>query len=515
MARTNTTLFTALLDARARHGGKFPVLEDAEFQPLTYNRLILGALVLGGKLAEFTEPGEYVGVLLPNVNGVVATFFALAAFNRRPAMLNFSAGLLNIRAAITTAGIKTVLTSRRFIEKAGLQDLIDGLEGDVSIVWLDDIKTRITAKDKITGLARMANARRFHRRFNIQPGDPAIVLFTSGSEGVPKGVVLSQANILANVRQIFAATEFHPGKDCVFNSLPVFHCFGLTAGMLLPVLNGMRCFLYPSPLHYRLIPPLIRKVKATILFGTDTFLTGYARSCQGNEMASLRLVIAGAERLRRRTRALWQDKLGIEIYEGYGATEASPVIAVNTPGRARHGTVGPLLSEMEYKLDPVPGLDEGGRLVVRGPNIMAGYLRHDNPGVLEPPEDGWHDTGDIVDIDNDGFIAIRGRAKRFAKIGGEMISLAAVEAYAANVWPDHSHAATNIADNRKGERIVLITDCPDADCGALRQWARRHGVAELMIPKNVVPVEMIPVLGTGKTDYVEIRRLAEISDNKS
>jgi len=524
--RTNnqTTLFGALLDARKKYGAKHIVLEDAERQPINYDRLVLGAIILGKKIAALTEKTagvsgkhptdatatrvrENVGVLLPNVNGVAVTFFALSAYGRVPAMLNFSAGLRNIKAACKAANIKTILSSRKFIEKAELGDLITGLEEVVNIIWLDDVKESIGLGDKLGGLltAKMANS--FYAKQNIKPTDIGAILFTSGSEGVPKGVVLSHSNLIANTNQIYAHTKWDK-DDKIFNPLPVFHCFGLTAGMLLPILKGMYCFLYPSPLHYKIIPGLIKKVKATVLFGTDTFLTGFARSANEGDFDSLRFIIGGAERLKQRTRDLWQEKYNLELCEGYGATECAPVISCNTLEHNQHGSVGKMVCDIEHRLEPVKGLDEGGRLFVRGENIMQGYFRVENPGELEPPKDGWHDTGDIVTIDDEGYVTIRGRAKRFAKIGGEMVSLAGVEAYASILWPEHTHAVVGIEHKSKGEQLVLITDHDEANRHGLSVWAKDHGVPDLYIPKKFVFVEEIPMLATGKTDYDELGRLA-------
>jgi acyl-[acyl-carrier-protein]-phospholipid O-acyltransferase/long-chain-fatty-acid--[acyl-carrier-protein] ligase len=294
----------------------------------------------------------------------------------------------------------------------------------------------------------------------------------------------------------------------VLNALPVFHSFGLTGGTLLPLLNGIRTLLYPSPLHYRIVPALAYDSNATILFGTDTFLAGYARMAHGYDFYSLRYVFAGAERVRDETRKTWGDKFGLRIFEGYGATEAGPVIAVNTPMHFTAGSVGRLLPGIEARVDPVPGIAEGGKLSIRGPNVMAGYLKVDAPGVLQPPEEGWHDTGDIVTLDEAGFVTIRGRAKRFAKIGGEMVSLPAVESYAASVWPGADHAVVTRADPRKGEQLVLFTTRAGAKASELQAWGRANGIAELAIPRDIRIVDALPVLGTGKLDYVTMSAMA-------
>jgi len=212
--------------------------------------------------------------------------------------------------------------------------------------------------------------------------------------------------------------------------------------------------------------------------------------------------------VRDETRRVYTEKFGLRILEGYGATEAGPVIAVNTPMYFRAGSVGRLLPGVEAKLEAVPGIDEGGRLSIRGPNIMAGYMTTDVPGVLKPPAEGWHDTGDIVTIDEGGFVTIRGRAKRFAKLGGEMISLPAVEGYAAALWPGAEHAVVTRPDAKKGEQLVLFTTRADAKAAALQAWGKANGVAEIAMPREIRIVEALPVLGTGKLDYVTMTALA-------
>jgi acyl-[acyl-carrier-protein]-phospholipid O-acyltransferase/long-chain-fatty-acid--[acyl-carrier-protein] ligase len=349
-------------------------------------------------------------------------------------------------------------------------------------------------------------ARRVHAGAKVEPDDPAVVLFTSGSEGIPKGVALSNANLIANAYQVKAlAGDVLKPDDVFFNPLPIFHSFGLTAGLLTAVLNGMKSVLYPSPLHYRQIPKLVAGTRATIMLATDTFLQGYARAAGETDLASVRYVIAGAERVKDETRRLWA-KHGTVILEGYGATECSPVIAVSLPDRNRSGSVGPILPGIEWRLDPVEGIHEGGRLHVRGPNVMKGYLDSTAPGGIHPPVDGWHDTGDIVTVD-DGIVTIRGRAKRFAKVGGEMVSLAAIEATVQGLWPDNSHVVVAIPDPRKGEQIILITDKADADRDVLLAHAKAQGFPELWMPRSIL-VSGIPVLGSGKTDYAAAVELA-------
>ena len=498
------SLFDALIDARARYGAKKPILEDQERNPLTYTDLLRAAFALGRKIAAMTQPGERVGVMLPASSAAVVTFFALHAFGRTPTMLNFTAGIRNLKAACELAGVKRVLTSHRFIEQGKLHDLIDALEPLAAITYLEEVREKVGLSDKLFAAAAAALPKQF--RAQTKPSDPGVILFTSGSFGAPRGVILSQSNLIANVEQIAAHIPLDPNW-VMFNPLPTFHCFGLTGGVLLPLLTGMKAFEYPSPLHTKQIPPLVKDSKASLLLATDTFVNQYARAAEPDELAGLQFIVCGAEKVREETHNLIRERFGdVPVLEGYGATEASPVIAVNKPTDNRRGTVGGLLPGMETRLEPVEGIPGGGRLYVRGPNVMSGYLTE---AGLEPPPGGWHDTGDVVDITDDNWIKILGRVKRFAKVGGEMVSLTAAEDIATAVWPDSRHAVIAMPDPKKGERLILVTDRRDAETGPLLSHAQTIGAPELAVPKKIIRVPEVPVLGTGKTDYVAITRMAE------
>lgn len=498
---TDRTVVEALIEAAHEHGRKRVAIEDPVSGALSYRRLLLGIAILGRKLMPVAKVDESVGVMLPNANGAAVAVLALMSAGRVPAMINFSAGVTNVRAACRAARIATIVTSRVFIDKARLGSLVDALAGEVRFVYLEDVRASVGFADKLRGFfdaQRPLVARK--------PDDPAAILFTSGSEGTPKGVVLSNRNMLANAAQAEARIDF--GRDDkVFNVLPLFHSFGLTVGLILPLVSGVPVYLYPSPLHYRIVPEMIYGTNATIMFGTDTFLAGYARSAHPYDFRSLRYVLAGAEPVKEATRRTYAEKFGLRILEGYGVTETAPALALNTPMFNRFGTVGRLLPGMEARLEPVPGVSEGGRLYVRGPNVMLGYMRAENPGVLERPPEGWHDTGDIVSIDADGFITIKGRAKRFAKVGGEMISLAAVEGLAAELWPDAVSACATVPDPRKGERIVLVTTRTGASRSEFLAFAKSKGASELMVPGDVMVLDKLPLLGSGKVDNIALTGL--------
>ena len=504
---TGQSLFAALLAARARHGGRRTVLEDADHTRYGFDRTLLGACVLGRALAERTQADETVALLLPNAAASAVCFLGLHAFGRVPALLNATSGADGMLRACGLASVRLVVSSRRFVERARLGQQVAAMEAQATFLWLEDLRAALGAMARVRGWLDARRARHLPG-FARSPDAPAVVLFTSGTEGAPKGVVLSHRNILVNCAQAAAVLDFTPA-DLVFNALPMFHAFGLTVGTLLPLLAGVRTFLYPTPLHYRLIPELIYATDATIVFGTDTFLTGWARYAHPYDFRSLRYLLAGAERLREATRRTYADRFGVRLLEGYGATETSPVLAINTPLRNAAGSVGRLLPGLAWRVEPVEGLEGGGRLWVRGGNVMLGYLRADHPGVLHPPPEGWYDTGDIVSVAPDGFLTVRDRARRFAKIGGEMVPLATGEALAEDMWPDAMHAVVALADARKGERLVLVTTAPGAGPGALLRRARARGVAEIMVPRTVLVLSRLPRLGSGKPDYPAIHTLAE------
>ncbi|MGE5386669.1 MAG: bifunctional acyl-ACP--phospholipid O-acyltransferase/long-chain-fatty-acid--ACP ligase [Betaproteobacteria bacterium] len=509
-SRPKQTLFDALCDTADVFGKKRKVLEDVKQIEYSYNDLLKMALMLGRLAERITVENERVGLLLPNLAPTLGLIFGLTARRRVPAMLNYTAGLDALQAACTAAEIRTVLTSRALVEQAKLADKLAGLEG-VKLVYLEDLRTQASLVDK---LWLLLYALPFPRRFALpaSPEDAAVVLFTSGSEGKPKGVVLPHRAILANITQIRAVIDLSV-EDKILNALPIFHSFGLTGGALLPLLTGANLFLYPTPLHYRVIPELAYDRSCTVLFGTSTFLGNYARFAHPYDFYRLRYVVAGAEKLGDSVRDLWFEKFGIRIFEGYGATETAPVLAVNTPMAFRSGTVGNFLPCVEARLIPVPGIPRGGMLHVRGPNVMAGYLKADRPGVLQAPVsevgEGWYETGDVVEIDEDGFVRIVGRVKRFAKIAGEMVSLEVVEKLAAATSPAGQHAASSQPDPAKGEALVLFTT--DAALGReqLAAKARELGLPELAVPRKIRLVAALPLLGTGKTDYVTLKKLAE------
>jgi acyl-[acyl-carrier-protein]-phospholipid O-acyltransferase/long-chain-fatty-acid--[acyl-carrier-protein] ligase len=510
MALAQKPVFQALVDARSKFGGSRAALVDGDERVLTYDEIVRASLALGHALKKGTHPGEAVGIMLPTGAGSVIAFFAVSAFGRTPAMLNFSGGAASIKTALKTAQIKRIVTAHKFIELGKFEALVAEIGDSAEFVYLEDVREKLSIFDKLTAAVGqyvpwLVTSHPVHK-------SPAVILFTSGTEGEPKGVALSHENLLANVEQVRGHIALYP-SDILFNPLPTFHCFGLTVGALMPLYLGIKSVCHPTPLQPREIVRRIKETGATILLSTDTFISQYARAGEQGDLNSLRLAVCGAERLRDETRQLLRKKYAIELLEGYGVTEASPVVAANQPGANRPGTVGRLVANMELRTEPVEGIANAGRLFLKGPNIMLGYIRPENPGVIVPPDGGWHDTGDVVSVDEDGFIAIKGRLKRFAKIGGETVSLTVVENCASALWPDYAHAAVAIPDGRKGEQIVLVTTNPDAARQDLIGWVRNHGVPELAIPRQILHAGDIPVLGTGKTDYSKVQKFVAASES--
>lgn len=508
-SQKSRTLFEAFLDAIDAFDSSYKLIEDMSGVEETYQALLKKSLALGRIACKVSAPNEAVGVLMPNVTNTVALILGMSAFNRVPALLNYTSGSAGMQNACIAANVKTVISSRKFIETAKLENDIAHLV-DLNIVYLEDLRAQFNVLDRAWLVGYALHYPRVAMEVS-EPEQPAVILFTSGSEGKPKGVVHSHQSILANIAQIMAIIDFNP-TDKFMMVLPIFHAFGFT-GTLLPIFNGIKTLVFPSPLQYKVIPEVIYDRGCTVLFSTSTFLGNYAKFAHPYDFYKLRIVVAGAEKLNEEVRKTYSDKFGIRILEGYGTTECAPVVSANSAMANLNGSVGQFVPGLEHKLENISGIDEGALLHVRGENVMLGYYLFDAPGVLQPPSNefgaGWYNTGDIVNVDAQGFIHIKGRVKRFAKIAGEMVSLEVVEKIASIAAPEHLHAASTQADAQRGESIVLFTTDAGLKREDLQMVAKNLKQPEIAIARKIVHIAELPLLGTGKTDYVTLKQMAE------
>jgi acyl-[acyl-carrier-protein]-phospholipid O-acyltransferase/long-chain-fatty-acid--[acyl-carrier-protein] ligase len=512
LAATPKNILAAILQTATQCPGVV-ALEDVTHRKLTYRRLLAGTDAMAQQWRALWPGADNtrVGVMLPASLAVPVTMLSLWAVGKIPTIFNFSTGIPTMLACAQLAGVKQIVTSKTFLERAKLnvQAMRDaGLE----FIYLEDVRARIPRWQQWLSLLRVS----LHP-LGLAPDaapDVAVILFTSGSEGVPKGVELTHANLLANIRQLVAMYDLHDA-DRLFNAMPLFHSFGVI-GMALPLIHGCYVFLYPSPLHYRVIPALIYDLNCTVFFGTNTFLNGYARKASPFDFRSLRLLLAAAEKLQEVTANTWARQFGARILEAYGATECSPCVTVNTPIYPRFGSAGRFLPGMEHRFEPVEGVADGGRLWVRGPNVMRGYL---NPEANEKflAGNGWYDTGDIARVDEDGFLFILGRLKRFAKVSGEMVSLTAAEEALAGAFPQFGLrlqiAVLARPDADRGEALVAVSNEQKVQLDDIRAAIKAKGLGNLYVPKEIKYVRDIPKLGTGKVDHRALEKI--ISEDKT
>lgn len=493
---------------------------DTTGQHLTYGRALIGAFALG-RLLERRTPGESsVGTLLPASVGSAVTNIALYLAGRMPINLNFTIGAAALTEAIDQAGLKTIITSRVFLEKASLEER-------PGMLFLEDLRTEVSGADKLLAvvLARLTPMALVRRWFSgpASPTSPlATIIFSSGSTGAPKGVMLTHDNILSNVDSLAQVFPMGP-SDVFIGVLPLFHSFGFTGTFWFPLLMGAGVAYHPNPMDAKTVGELVEKHRATMLISTPTFCNAYIRRCTAEQFASLKYAIVGAEKLRRHTAAEFKEKYGLDLLEGYGMTEMAPVVAVNRPDVTdgaevkvgnKPGSVGHPIPGVEAKVvDQDTGADLGvnreGLLLVRGPSMMAGYL-NDPARTADAVRDGWYATGDIARIDEDGFIFITDRLSRFSKIGGEMVPHLRVEDAINAILGESACAVTAIPDASKGERLVAFYARPDVAPERIWESLCATDLPRLWLPRrdSLVPVDAIPTLGTGKVDLRRIKQMA-------
>ena len=499
-----STLGSSFIRLCRQYGSK-TLFDDATGKEVSFKKALTGAFVLGRYLAKF--PDKNIGIMLPNLTVTAIIFMGLQLYRKVPAFLNYSGGPVALAHAMDLADLNVIIASRRFLERIKLSEAV--FEGR-RVIYLEDLKDRIGLTDKLAGLVRAHFPGPLAHMTPGEHKETACILFTSGSEGVPKGVMLSHENIISNVYQAISRIDVRH-DDVFLNALPVFHSFGLSVGVIIPIFCGVKVFLYVSPLHYRVIPEIAYDKECTILMGTNTFLNGYGKRANPYDFRSMRYIFCGAEALSDTVFDRFAKVFGIRVMSGYGATECSPIVSINSALEHEYGTVGKVLPGIEYKLVPVEGIDtkdgRAGKLYVKGKNVMKGYLKNEAANHKYLVEDqGWYDTGDMAEVTEKGFLKIVGRLKRFAKISGEMVSLTALEEALAGQFGDRKEIAIMaVSDEVKGEKLVLVTNNPLVEMKAVRAILKSKGFSDLSCPREMQFIKDIPKLGTGKIDYVKLK----------
>ena len=508
---------------------------DIEGVEISHIKFITGVLLFSKKIKSYS-PEQNIGLLLPSSGGGAIASIAILSLGKTLVNLNFTAGKKALYSAATQAEVKHIYTSRKFLDKM-LERGIDlaSYFPDSKLLMLEDIKEEISTLSRITTLLKAiilpASIIRNSYFKDVSMNDTAAILFSSGSEGSPKGVKLSHSNIAANAKQ--ASIELGAvDSDVIMSTLPTFHAFGFAITTLMPLSEGIPIVCHADPKDVTTIASGIQKYSGTILVGTPTFLRMYSinKKVTSESMQSLRLVVAGAEKLRTEVREGFEAKFKIPVYEGYGTTETSPGASVNLPDikapyklRNRPGTVGKAFSGTEFRIVDPDSLEsiptgEDGLILIGGPQIMKGYLKmpEKTAEVIEVI-DGyrWYRTGDKGHLDKDGFLTIVDRYSRFAKIGGEMISLTIVEEEILDACNDNELeiAATCLPDQRKGEKIILLAT-NNLDKNKLKKLLSVANVNPLYHPAQVILVEEIPKLGSGKTDFGVTKKIALVNEQK-
>ncbi len=497
-------------------------MSDSTGKRLTFGKTLIAAVGLADKIVDQTASQQNIGIFLPSsVAGALANY-AVALLGKTSVNLSYTASPEDRAYMIETAEIKTVITSTAFLEKLDIQP--DTMPG---VVLMEDLIGGFTGKDKRNAFlkARFLPKRKLANvTGDFDPDDTATILFSSGSSGRPKGVQLTHLNIQGDIEGALTVFRVYKG-DKLCGILPFFHAFGLSCTMWLPLVAGVPACFVPNPLDGKLVGQTLREEKATLLFATPTFLLNYYRRCDAEDFATVRFIVAGAEKLKTKLADSFDKKFGIRPCEGYGATECSPLVSFNVPdanvggGRqigTKQGTVGHTIPGMAVKvLDPETNepIEQGepGLLFVKGPNVMAGYLNLPEK-TAEVLADGWYNTGDLVTIDVEGFVTIRDRLSRFSKIGGEMVPHMTIEEVCMTGLGTHEPilAVTSVPDEKKGEQIVILYEREKVDIDVLQRILSESDMPKLYIPRydNLIAVDQIPHLGSGKLDMMKLRQMA-------
>ena len=491
------TLVEAFVRTAKKHGDKLAIVDRLTGHRVTYKNALLRSIILSRKIEDYA-PG-FIGVMIPNTAGAVLTTVAATMTGRTPVMINYSSGAAkNCQEAQRRLGFTAIITSRALLAKIKCPE-VDGM------VFIEDIAASVSMFQKITGSLRatMPLERLLASLPPIKEDDNAVILFTSGSERSPKVVPLTHRNLLSNIEGIHGMVEFGPG-DIILGNLPFFHVFGLNTGLWLPLVSGMTVVTFPSPLEYRAICSAVKEERVTMLVGTPAFLSGYLQKSEPGDFDSTKLILTGADKCPEPLRRAFWDRHGKVLLEGYGTTETSPVISVNSPEHNRPGSVGRPLPNVEVRLehyetgDPCP-VGTIGRIMVKGPSVMSGYF-DDFESNATRMHRGWYDTQDMGYMDQEGYLWHVGRLARFLKIGGEMVSLVRVEDVLERcVPPGVVCSVVEVPDAVKGSKIVAVVTESVDQREVLRQMSGE--LPNFALPKQFVVVPEIPKMSSGKVDF--------------
>lgn len=494
-----------------KNPSKIAFIDKGTGKNITYSEALIATLILSNKFNKFKE--GFLGIMLPTSSGCSLAFLATLMCGKTPVMINYSTGAEdNVKFAQKKCNFKTVITSKKLLEKAGCP-VLEGM------IFLEDIVNEISNKDKLITalLSKMPAKILLNKVYKGDINDTAVILFTSGSEKEPKAVQLSHKNISSNILsfiKIFPLSE----KDIMLANLPFFHIFGLTVNLLTPLHFGMTIITYPNPIEYKTIVEIIKKEKPTIMVGTPSFLFGYLKASNTGDFDSLRFVISGADKCPDILREGYLNKHNIIIYEGYGTTETSPVISVNTPTNNKPGSVGKVIPDVKVKIENYETGEECkpneiGKILVKGNLVMKGYLDDMEQTSLRI-RGGWYDTGDMGYLDEDGFLWHCGRLMRFVKIGGEMVSLVNVESVLEKYLPQGVECCVvELPDARKGARIVVATTRAVDEKEILKKMSRE--LPNIALPKSFIVLEELPKMGSGKIDFRRTTELVKSKLNKN
>ncbi|HNR69002.1 MAG TPA: AMP-binding protein [bacterium] len=486
-----------------KHAVKYAIIDKTTEKNVTYGKALIAALILAKKFSKYRE--GFLGVMVPTSAGAMLTTLGVIMAGKVPVMINYSTGAAeNAEYAQNMCGFKTIIASRALVEKIRCR-LVPGM------IFIEDIMQQITTADKLSAALRSKLPADLIIRAlpKSDIDDNVVILFTSGSEKDPKGVQLTHRNIGANVNDI--VTTFHLNSDdAIMSILPLFHVFGYTTNFWLPLTLGMTAVTHASPLDYKKIPGFMREEKVTMIAATPIFFGGYVREAQPGDFDSVRLMVAGADKCPDWLRDAYWQKHHIELLEGYGTTETSPVVSVNTLEANRPGSIGKTLPGVSVKIaDIATGKDlppnTEGKIMVKGDLVMKGYFDDIEETTLRI-KDGWYDTGDMGVIDDEGYLWHRGRLKRFIKVGGEMISLVRTETVLEGLLPEGiSCCVVEVPDSLKGARIVAAVTGKINEKEIVKQMSQK--LPPLAMPKQFVIIPELPKMGSGKMDFRSITEM--------